>query len=65
MTSQSSSYRQKKSAIFSDSRFLFALIINAPYVRAEAYELLNEIIVAAVDVVNVADLSFTLRHESR
>ena len=41
MTSQSSPYRQKKSAIVNDSRFLFALIINAPDVRAEAHELLN------------------------
>ena len=41
-----------------------ALVIDALNVRAKAYEFRNKVIVAAVDVVNVANLSFAFCDET-
>ena len=59
--------QEEKARLLKNSRaFLFVdLIVDASNICAETDELLNEIIIAAVDVVNVADLSFTVRNESR
>ena len=55
-------YRTNSPASFDERLFL---LINALYVCAQAHELLNEIIIASVDVMNVADLRLAFGNESR